>query len=45
LLAVVGEPQLAAKPLTQWLQAGDVLLLKASRGVGLERLIPLLPSV
>ncbi|MBM5806181.1 MAG: UDP-N-acetylmuramoyl-tripeptide--D-alanyl-D-alanine ligase [Cyanobacteria bacterium M_surface_10_m2_179] len=44
-LAVVGEPQLAAKPLTQWLQAGDVLLLKASRGVGLERLIPLLPSV
>ena len=30
------------QPLLQWLQPGDVLLLKASRGVALERLIPLL---
>ena len=42
-LAVVATPEQAAEPLNQWLQAGDVLLLKASRGVALERLIPLLP--
>ena len=35
-------PEDAAEPLQQWLQPGDVLLLKASRGVALERLIPLL---
>ncbi len=35
-------PEDAAEPLKQWLQPGDVLLLKASRGVALERLIPLL---
>ncbi len=35
-------PEAAAVPLLQWLQPGDVLLLKASRGVALERLIPLL---
>ena len=35
-------PEAAAEPLQQWLQPGDVLLLKASRGVALERLIPLL---
>jgi len=35
-------PEAAAEPLLQWLQPGDVLLLKASRGVALERLIPLL---
>jgi len=44
-LAVVGEPEQAALPLAQWLQGGDVLLLKASRGVALERLIPLLPRL
>ena len=44
-LAVVEEPDLAAGPLQQWLSSGDVLLLKASRGVALERLIPLLPQV
>ena len=43
-LALVGTPEEAAVPLGQWLQAGDVVLLKASRGVALERLIPLLPA-
>lgn len=43
-LAVVAEPQQAAGPLGDWLQPGDVLLLKASRGIALERLIPLLPA-
>ena len=42
-LALVSTPEAAAAPLAQWLQSGDVLLLKASRGVALERLIPLLP--
>jgi UDP-N-acetylmuramoyl-tripeptide--D-alanyl-D-alanine ligase len=41
-LRQVGCPEAAAEPLLQWLQPGDVLLLKASRGVALERLIPLL---
>ena len=44
-LALVATPEAAAEPLAQWLQAGDVLLLKASRGVALERLMPLLPQV
>ena len=35
-------PEAAVEPLQQWLEPGDVLLLKASRGVALERLIPLL---
>jgi UDP-N-acetylmuramoyl-tripeptide--D-alanyl-D-alanine ligase len=43
-LAVVSSPEDAAKPLKEWLRAGDVVLLKASRGVALERLLPLLPS-
>ena len=43
-LSLVGTPEQAAVPLGQWLQAGDVVLLKASRGVALERLIPLLPA-
>ena len=43
-LAVVAQPEQAAEPLAAWLQRGDVLLLKASRGVALERLIPLLPE-
>jgi UDP-N-acetylmuramoyl-tripeptide--D-alanyl-D-alanine ligase len=41
-LAVVDCPERAAKPLKDWLQAGDVVLLKASRGIELERLLPLL---
>jgi UDP-N-acetylmuramoyl-tripeptide--D-alanyl-D-alanine ligase len=40
----VESPEQAAEPLSQWLEPGDVLLLKASRGVALERLIPLLPQ-
>ena len=42
-LVVVETPEQAAEPLGRWLRSGDVLLLKASRGVALERLIPLLP--
>jgi len=44
-LAVVDSPERAAEPLANWLQSGDVVLLKASRGVALERLLPLLPSL
>jgi UDP-N-acetylmuramoyl-tripeptide--D-alanyl-D-alanine ligase len=44
-LAVVETPEQAAEPLARWLRSGDVLLLKASRGVALERLIPLLPEL
>ena len=40
--ALVESPELAAETLNRWLQPGDTLLLKASRGVALERLIPLL---
>ena len=43
-LQLVSHPEDAAAPLAAWLNSGDVLLLKASRGVALERLIPLLPS-
>ena len=38
----VDTPAAAAVALGQWLEPGDVLLLKASRGVALEQLIPLL---
>lgn len=38
----VDTPDAAAPVLRQWLAPGDVLLLKASRGVALERLIALL---
>ena len=44
-LQLVSHPEDAAAPLAAWLKSGDVLLLKASRGVALERLIPLLPSL
>ena len=44
-LAVVEQPEAAAAPLADWLRQGDVLLLKASRGVALERLLPLLPQL
>ena len=44
-LRLVSNPEDAAAPLAAWLESGDVLLLKASRGVALERLIPLLPSL
>ena len=42
-LALVTTAEAAAEPLNRWLQPDDVLLLKASRGVALERLIPHLP--
>jgi UDP-N-acetylmuramoyl-tripeptide--D-alanyl-D-alanine ligase len=41
-LAQVHSPEEAAELLRQWLQPGDHLLLKASRGVALERLITIL---
>ena len=44
-LEVVSTPEAAAEPLQNWLQPDDVLLLKASRGVALERLMPFLPNV
>ena len=40
--ALVESPERAAEALNHWLEPGDTLLLKASRGVALERLIPLL---
>jgi len=40
----VATPEQALDPLLQWLSPGDQLLLKASRGVALERLIPLLEA-
>ena len=42
LLARVMSPEAAADPLLQWLAPGDLLLLKGSRGVALEKLFPLL---
>ena len=41
-LVCVASPEAAAEPLKQWLRPGDHVLLKASRGIALERLIPLL---
>jgi UDP-N-acetylmuramoyl-tripeptide--D-alanyl-D-alanine ligase len=41
-LARVVSPEGAAEPLLQWLSPGDVVLLKGSRGVALEKLLPLL---
>ena len=40
----VAEPQAALHHVLAWLKPGDHLLLKASRGVALERLIPLLQA-
>jgi len=39
--AVVSNPEEAFHPLRSWLNSGDTVLLKASRGVSLERLIPI----
>ena len=41
-LVRMGRPEEALEPLLDWLRPGDALLLKASRGVALERLLPLL---
>ena len=40
--ARVPSPAAALEPLLRWLQPGDQVLLKASRGVALETLLPLL---
>ena len=42
--ARVDSPEQAVEPLSRWLRPHDTVLLKASRGVALERLIPLLRS-
>jgi len=39
-LVRVSTPEAAAAPLLEWLTPGDVLLLKGSRGVALETLLP-----
>ncbi|MEI6360402.1 MAG: UDP-N-acetylmuramoyl-tripeptide--D-alanyl-D-alanine ligase, partial [Synechococcus sp. ELA619] len=39
-LALVASPEEAAQELVAWLEPGDQVLLKASRGVALERAIP-----
>jgi UDP-N-acetylmuramoyl-tripeptide--D-alanyl-D-alanine ligase len=41
-LVRVERPEQALEPLLGWLRPGDALLLKASRGVALERLLALL---
>ena len=41
----VETPEQAAEPLIEWLRPGDTVLLKASRGIALERLLPLLPQL
>ena len=44
-LVRVDTPAQAFDPLVSWLKPGDLLLLKASRGVALEQLLPLLQAV
>jgi UDP-N-acetylmuramoyl-tripeptide--D-alanyl-D-alanine ligase len=43
-LALVSSPAQAVELLTAWIQPGDQLLLKASRGVALEQMLPLLAT-
>ena len=43
-LVRVDTPAEATEPLADWLAPGDLLLLKASRGVALEQLLPLLAA-
>ena len=45
LFRQVETPEQAAEPLIEWLRPGDTVLLKASRGIALERLLPLLPQL
>ncbi len=45
LFEIVNTPEEAISPLSAWLKGGDYLLLKASRGIKLERLIPLLEEL
>ena len=39
-IVVVPSPEDAISPLSSWLEFGDTLLLKASRGIQLEKLLP-----
>jgi UDP-N-acetylmuramoyl-tripeptide--D-alanyl-D-alanine ligase len=41
-LVRVSKPEQAIEPLQEWLLPGDTVLVKASRGVALERLLPLM---
>ncbi len=41
---IVSSPESAIKPLKSWMKPGDIVLLKASRAIAMERLIPLLDS-
>jgi UDP-N-acetylmuramoyl-tripeptide--D-alanyl-D-alanine ligase len=43
-LVQVASPKEAAEPLLAWLEPGDRVLLKGSRGVALEALLPLLQA-
>jgi UDP-N-acetylmuramoyl-tripeptide--D-alanyl-D-alanine ligase len=43
-LVQVASPEAAAAPLLAWLEPGDRVLLKGSRGVALEALLPLLQA-
>ncbi|MFZ0409178.1 MAG: UDP-N-acetylmuramoyl-tripeptide--D-alanyl-D-alanine ligase [Cyanobium sp.] len=43
-LVRVDTPAQALEPLATWLKPGDLLLLKASRGIALEQLLPLLEA-
>ena len=40
--AIVSTPEEAIVPLVSWTQPGDFVLLKGSRAIGIERMIPLL---
>ncbi len=44
-LAVVASPKQASSLLNQWIRPGDILLLKGSRSVGLEALLPLIQEL
>ncbi len=45
LIEIVSTPEEAINPLRTWLSPGDILLLKGSRAIELERLIPLLSKI
>ncbi len=44
-IEIVSSPEEAFVPLKNWLESGDIVLLKASRSIQLERLMPLLATL